>query len=145
MPVIKLIEPIIFSKSSWNPIFGQIFGLQRAGNEARNTKMCRGQETHPIRVNARYEMNWANSFSKSSGNLVYRETDRRTDRHRVESSIPFGGAGVSTPMVSLYRRGVSQREWWVDQIAGWSHGNVAIKHFPETHLTSNSRKNLVFP
>ena len=33
-------------------------------NKARNTKMYRGQETHPIRVNARYEMNWANSFLK---------------------------------------------------------------------------------
>ena len=27
-------------------------------------------------------------FSKSSGNLVYRRTDRRTDKHRGESSIP---------------------------------------------------------
>ena len=26
--------------------------------------MYRGQETHPIKVNARYEMNWANSFFK---------------------------------------------------------------------------------
>ena len=26
--------------------------------------MYRGQETHPIRINARYEMNWANSFFK---------------------------------------------------------------------------------
>ena len=34
-------------------------------NEARNTKMYRGQETHPIRINARYEMNWANSFFKN--------------------------------------------------------------------------------
>ena len=47
---------------SRNPIFSQIFGHQRAENEARNTKMYRGQETHPIRINARYEMNWANSF-----------------------------------------------------------------------------------
>ena len=51
-----------FSKSSGNPISSQIFGHQRAENEARNTKMYRGQETHPIRINARYEMNWANSF-----------------------------------------------------------------------------------
>ena len=40
-----------------NPIFGQIFGHQTAENEASNTKIDRGQETHPIRVNARYEMN----------------------------------------------------------------------------------------
>ena len=26
--------------------------------------MYRGQETHPIRINARYEMNWANSYFK---------------------------------------------------------------------------------
>ena len=58
----KRIEPIVFSKSSGNPIFGQIFGHQRAKNEVRNTKMYRGQETHPVRVNARYEMDWANSF-----------------------------------------------------------------------------------
>ena len=51
-----------FSESSRNPIFGQIFGHQRAKNEARNTKMYKGQETHLIRVNAKYEMNWANSF-----------------------------------------------------------------------------------
>ena len=46
-----------FSKSSGNPIFGQIFGHQRVKNEARNTKMNRGHETHPIWVNARHEMN----------------------------------------------------------------------------------------
>ena len=59
MPGMKSTEPIVFSKSSVNPIFGQIFGHQRAENEARNTKMNMGQETHPIRVrvNARYEMN----------------------------------------------------------------------------------------
>ena len=33
-------------------------------NEARNAKMNRGEEIHPTRVNARYEMNWANSFFK---------------------------------------------------------------------------------
>ena len=51
-------------KSSGNPIFSQIFGHQRAENEARNKKMYRGQETHHIRVNATYEMNWAKSFLK---------------------------------------------------------------------------------
>ena len=58
------IEPIVFSKSAGNPIFGQIFGHQRVENESRNTKMYRGQETNPISLNARYEMNWANSFFK---------------------------------------------------------------------------------
>ena len=33
--------------------------------------MYRGQETYPIRVNARYEMNCANSFSKSFGNPIF--------------------------------------------------------------------------
>ena len=61
-----------FFKNSGNPIFCQIFGHQRAKTEARNTKIYRGQETHPIRINARYEMNWANSFfSKSSGNPIF--------------------------------------------------------------------------
>ena len=59
---IKRIEPIVFSKSSENPVFSQIFGHQRAQNEFRNMKMYRGQETHPIRINVRYEMNWAGSF-----------------------------------------------------------------------------------
>ena len=68
----KRIEPIVFSKSSGTPIFGQIFGHQRAENEAGNTKMYRGQETNPIRINARYEMNWASIFfSKSSGNPIF--------------------------------------------------------------------------
>ena len=48
-----------------NPIFSQISGHQRDENEARNTKMYQGQETHPIRINARYEMNWANNFFKN--------------------------------------------------------------------------------
>ena len=51
-------------KSSVNPVLSQIFGHQRAENEARITKMYRVQEIHPIKVNARYEMNWANSFFK---------------------------------------------------------------------------------
>ena len=34
----------------------------QAENDARITKMYRGQENHPIRINATYEMNWANSF-----------------------------------------------------------------------------------
>ena len=64
MPGMKWIEPIVFSKRSGNPIFHHIFGQQRAGNEAKDTKMYRGQETHPIRVNARYVMNETNSFFK---------------------------------------------------------------------------------
>ena len=91
MPRMKWIEPIVFSKSSGNPIFGQIFGHQRAKNEARDTKMNRGQETHPIRVNARYEMNWVNSFFKKFRKPCLQtdgRTDGRTDRHRGESNIP---------------------------------------------------------
>ena len=62
----------IFFKYSGNPIFGQLFGHQRAVNEAaRNTKMYRGQETHPIRINARYEIDWANSVFKNSGNPIF--------------------------------------------------------------------------
>ena len=56
---------VFFFKKFRNPIFSQIFGHQRAENEARNTKMYRGQETHPLRVNARYEMNWVNSLFKN--------------------------------------------------------------------------------
>ena len=134
MPGMKWIEQIVFSKSSGNPIFGQIFGHQRADNEARITKMYSAQETYPIRINARYEMNWANSFFKKFqkpnfgqifghqraeneawntkmnrgqethpirviaryeinwANSFFKKfrkrTDRRTDRHRGESSMP---------------------------------------------------------
>ena len=87
MPGMKWIEPSFFSKSSRNPIFGQIFGHHRAENEARNTKIYRGQETPPIRVKAWYEMNWANSFFKKFQKPCL-QTDGRTDRHHGESSIP---------------------------------------------------------
>ena len=77
MPSMKWIGPIVFSKSSGNPIFGQILGHQRAKNEARNPKMNRGQETLPIRVYARYDMKWANSFFKGFWKPL--QTDGRTD------------------------------------------------------------------
>ena len=68
-------HPEIFNKDFYfavgNPIFGQIFGHQRAENEARNTKMYRGQGTYPIRVNAMYEMNFFIVFSKSSRNPIF--------------------------------------------------------------------------
>ena len=104
-------QPIVFSKSSGNPIFGQIFGHKRAENETRKTKMYRGQETHPIRVNARYEMNWANSFffQKVPETLsTDGRTDRRTDRHRGESSKPpvhlrwSGGITTYNEILHLY-------------------------------------------
>ena len=87
------------SKSSGNPIFGQIFGHQRAKNEARSTKIYRGQENHPIRVNAMYEINWANSFfSKSSGNPIFgqifghqraKNEDRGEDTHLVRVNARY--------------------------------------------------------
>ena len=64
MPGMKWIEPIFFSKTSRNLIFSQIFGHQRAKIDARNVNMNRGPKTHPIKVIARYEMKWANSFLK---------------------------------------------------------------------------------
>ena len=75
MPGMKWTGPIFFFLRTGNRIFGQILAHQRVENEARNTKMNSGQGIHPISVNARDEMNWANSFfSKSSGNHVYRQT-----------------------------------------------------------------------
>ena len=41
-------------------------------------KMYRGQETYPIRVNTRYEMNWANSFFKKYQKPCL-QTDGQTD------------------------------------------------------------------
>ena len=43
-------------------------------NEARNTKMYRGQKTHSMRVNARHEMNWANSFFQKIPETPYNKT-----------------------------------------------------------------------
>ena len=92
MPGMKWIESIVFSKNSGNPIFGQILGHQRAENEARNTEMYRGLETHPIGVNARHEMNWANRkpYLQTAG-----WTDGRTDIwvNPVYPHSTFGGAG----------------------------------------------------
>ena len=85
-------------KSSGNPIYGQIFGHQRAENEAWNTKMFRGQETPPIRVNARYEMNWANSFFKKLQKPHFRQMfghqraeneARNTEMYRGQETHPI--------------------------------------------------------
>ena len=70
---IKISFLIIFSKSFRNHIFGKIFGHQRAKNGARNTKMNRDQETHPIRVNAKFVMNGTNNFFKNSGNPIFNQ------------------------------------------------------------------------
>ena len=121
MPGMKWIGPIVFSKSSGNPIFGHIFAHQRARNEARNTKMNRGQETHPIRVNATYEINWANSFfSKSSGILVYRRMDGRTN-----GRTDIGGES-SIPLFHLWWSGGIMMHWlWVYAIIGLcTHNNA---------------------
>ena len=48
------------SKSAANTIFCQIFSHQGVQIDATNTRMNRCEETHPIMVNATYEMNWAN-------------------------------------------------------------------------------------
>ena len=116
MPGKKLIEPIVFSKSARNPIFGQIFDHQRAKNEARNTKMNGGQETHPIRVNARYEMNWAHSFFKKFRKPSCLQTDGRTGIgaipyntlviDRGESSIP--------PFHLRWGGGINMSDWPCD-------------------------------
>ena len=96
-----------FSKISGNPIFGQIFGHQRAKNEDRNTIMHRGQETHPIRVYDKYEMNWSNSFFKKSGNLVYRRRDGRTDG---QTDGQTSGWIQYTPIPPSVERGYNKSE-----------------------------------
>ena len=84
-------------KSSGNPFSAKYLATE---NYARNTKMYRGQETHPTRVNARYEMNWANSFFKKYRKPCRLQTDGRTDRRTDIGVSPvyphstFGGAGV---------------------------------------------------
>ena len=59
-------QPLGMNLMEWDhtPVHIQIFGHQRAQNDARNTKMNSRQETHPIRVISRYEMNWADNFIK---------------------------------------------------------------------------------
>ena len=69
---------------------------QRDKNEVRNTKFNRGQETHPKRVNAGYEMNWAKKFRKSCLQMDGR-TDGQTSGWIQYTPIPpsvEGGAGV---------------------------------------------------
>ena len=61
------------------PHIGQIFGHQRAEIVVMHTKMNKDQETHPIRENYRYEINWAHFVTKRSGNLVYGQTGVRVD------------------------------------------------------------------
>ena len=39
-----------------NPLFRQTLRHHRAATDGRNRKMNRGQETHPIRLNVRYQM-----------------------------------------------------------------------------------------
>ena len=115
-----------FSKGSGNPIFGQIFGHQEAKNEASNTKMYRGQETHPIRVNARYEMNWANSFFKKFRKPCLQTdgpTDRRTERHRGDSSIPpfhLRWSGGIMRVVKYYVQNKALFETWKSGTGKWS-------------------------
>ena len=118
MSGIKLIGPIVFSKSFGNPIFGQIFGHQRAENEARNTKMYRGQETHPIRINAaRYEMNWANSFSKSSGNPIFGQIfgHQRTNKANLRDLIAATGLVILFKLDSnrWFFRLCDLEIWWM--------------------------------
>ena len=75
------------------PILGRMFGHQRAEIYARNKKINRGQETYPIRVNARYEMDWTEFFFFKK----FRKPCLQTDGRLGESSMPqsdFGGAGV---------------------------------------------------
>ena len=90
--------PIVFFKKFRKPYFGPNIWPPEGQNEARNTKMHRGQETHPIR----YEMNWANSFFKKFWKPCL-STDGRTDGRTdgwtdigVNPVYPystFGGAG----------------------------------------------------
>ena len=89
-----------------------MFGHQRAEIDARNTKMNRGQVTHPIWTNFRYEMNWANSFFPQKtwkpclqiDGPMDAETGGRTDV-RVSPAYPhstFGGAGVYKGLMSYF-------------------------------------------
>ena len=133
----KLIEPIVFSRSSGNPIFGQIFGHPRAANEARNTKMYRGQETDPKRINARYEMNWANSFFKKfrkpclqTDGRTNGRTDGRTDIgvNPVYPHSTFGGAGgIMMVRLSMHIPVCATRSQWVKHLEthGWVLTTVA--------------------
>ena len=51
-----------FFKKFQKPHFDQIFRHQRAENEVKDTNLKKGQETHPLMVNARYVMNGTVSF-----------------------------------------------------------------------------------
>ena len=57
-----------------------MLGHQIAQIYGRKTKMNMVQETHPIRVNARYEINWTNIFFQN-----VRETSLQTDGQTVRT------------------------------------------------------------
>ena len=70
-------------KNSGNPIFGQITDQHNRWPKLtlETRKWIAVKRLIPLRVDAKYEMNWANSFfSKRSENLVYRRIDGRTVR-----------------------------------------------------------------
>ena len=98
--------------------------------------MYRGQVTNPIRVNARYEMNWADSFFKKF-RKPFLETDgwtnRRTDRHRGESRIsPFhlrwsGGITKAALIISWRKYAAPGQDWFNNYVhEGWEVDNPLV-------------------
>ena len=100
MPGMKLIEPIGSSKSSGNPICHK-----RAKIYARNTKVNKGKEIHPVRVNAWYKMNWANHFfsSKSSRNPIFGQIFGH-QRAKIDDRITKINRGQETRPIRLNAR-----------------------------------------
>ena len=72
MPGMKWIEPISFEKVPETPFSAKYLATRGPKKESRNTKIYRGQETHPIRVDALHEMNWDNIFFKKFGKPHFR-------------------------------------------------------------------------
>ena len=94
MPGIIIFVPVLFSKSFGNFTFNQIFGHQRAEIEARNTKMNRGEETLPMRMNATCEMKWVNIFFKMFWKFCLQTAGRAGVR--VNPVYPNSAFGIYT-------------------------------------------------
>ena len=84
---------ICFSKSSENLIFVHVFGHQKAEIDTRNMKINRGQETHPMTGNARYEMYWSIFFfifCQISGHRKSKIDGRNMQLNRVNKLTSYG-------------------------------------------------------
>ena len=99
----ELCRLFFFSKSSENLIFVLIFGHQKAEKDARNTKMNRGQETHPMTANARHEMYWANIFFHKVPETSFSAKYLATEKTRLWAETRNWIGSINAPHKGKYQ------------------------------------------